>query len=79
MMYVAPLVFVLSITVGKEAHDDYQRRQGDSIANSTRYQIVDWSSNSPLRSSNSHHSSTVHNITSNGGTGGEPIPSSTIL
>ncbi|KNE99199.1 hypothetical protein PSTG_07507 [Puccinia striiformis f. sp. tritici PST-78] len=79
MTYVAPLVFVLLITIGKEAFDDYQRRQRDSIANSTRYQIVDWSSNSPLRSSNSHHSSTVHNITSSGGTGGEPIPSSTIL
>ncbi|KNZ60393.1 phospholipid-translocating ATPase [Puccinia sorghi] len=75
MTYVAPLAFVLLITIGKEAHDDYLRRQRDSIANSSRYQILDWSSKSfaiPL--SNSHHSSTVHS-TSNA----DPPPSSTIL
>ncbi|WAQ89635.1 hypothetical protein PtA15_11A325 [Puccinia triticina] len=75
MTYVAPLAFVLVITIGKEAHDDYLRRQRDSIANSTRYQILDWSSSNhsanPL--SNSHHASTVSQIQ------GETIPSTTLL
>ncbi|EFP84901.2 phospholipid-translocating ATPase [Puccinia graminis f. sp. tritici CRL 75-36-700-3] len=61
MTYVAPLGFVLMITIGKEAHDDYLRRQRDSIANSSRYQILDWSSkptaHNPL--SNSHHHSSA--------------------
>lgn len=61
MTYVAPLAFVLVITIGKEAYDDYLRYQRDSIANSTRYQILDWSSRSSASSAspNSHHSSTV--------------------
>ncbi|KAI8447164.1 phospholipid-translocating ATPase [Phakopsora pachyrhizi] len=68
MTYVAPLAFVLLITIGKEAHDDYQRRQRDSIANSTRYQIIDWSSKSSIATSaffsNSHHASTINNFNS---------------
>lgn len=74
MTYVAPLAFVLLITIGKEAHDDYLRRQRDSIANSTRYQILDWSSKSfaiPL--SNSHHTFNINSASP------EPLPTSTIL
>lgn len=35
--YVAPLAFVLAVTMGKEAYDDYCRYQRDQEANSTRY------------------------------------------
>lgn len=39
--YIAPLAFVLAITIGKEAYDDYQRYLRDVAANSTRYKILD--------------------------------------
>lgn len=38
--YVVPLVFVLSITMGKEAMDDIQRRRRDKEQNSQLYTIV---------------------------------------
>ncbi|WWD06056.1 hypothetical protein V865_004141 [Kwoniella europaea PYCC6329] len=38
--YVAPLAFVLAITMGKEAYDDYQRYLRDREANSTRYLVL---------------------------------------
>lgn len=40
MTYVAPLAFVLAVTMGKEAYDDYSRHQRDSEANSTRYLLL---------------------------------------
>lgn len=40
MTYVGPLVFVLAITMGKEAYDDYQRYLRDHEANSTRYLVL---------------------------------------
>lgn len=40
MTYVAPLAFVLAITMGKEAYDDYCRYKRDREANSTRYLVV---------------------------------------
>jgi magnesium-transporting ATPase (P-type) len=49
--YIAPLAFVLLITIGKEAYDDYQRYLRDVAANSTRYKILDRTGLS-LRSSN---------------------------
>ena len=39
--YVAPLAFVLLVTMAKEAFDDYQRWLRDGEANSTRYLILD--------------------------------------
>jgi phospholipid-translocating ATPase len=53
------------ITIGKEAHDDYLRRQRDSIANSSRYQILDWSSKPTAQKplSNSHHHSSAPTTT----------------
>ncbi|KIJ34965.1 hypothetical protein M422DRAFT_181491 [Sphaerobolus stellatus SS14] len=39
--YFGPLVFVLTVTMGKEAHDDYKRYQRDQEANSTKYIILD--------------------------------------
>ncbi|KAK4684635.1 phospholipid-translocating ATPase, partial [Tremellales sp. Uapishka_1] len=38
--YVAPLAFVLAITMGKEAYDDYCRYLRDREANSTRYLLL---------------------------------------
>ncbi|KAL5520334.1 hypothetical protein ACEPAG_9548 [Sanghuangporus baumii] len=42
--YIAPLVFVLTVTMGKEAYDDYKRYQRDKEANSARYLILEPSS-----------------------------------
>ena len=39
--YVAPLAFVLCVTIGKEAYDDYKRYLRDREANSARYLILD--------------------------------------
>lgn len=39
--YIAPLAFVLSVTMGKEAYDDYQRHLRDKEANSFRYLVLD--------------------------------------
>ncbi|KAF5366799.1 hypothetical protein D9758_006435 [Tetrapyrgos nigripes] len=39
--YVAPLVFVICVTMGKEAYDDYKRHLRDKEANSQRYLVLD--------------------------------------
>ncbi|KAH7882069.1 hypothetical protein F5I97DRAFT_1989102 [Phlebopus sp. FC_14] len=52
--YVAPLAFVLCVTMGKEAYDDYKRNLRDREANSQKYLIL--VSPSPT----SHHSSSPH-------------------
>jgi len=36
--YVAPLVFVLLITLGKEANDDFQRYRKDKELNNKKYE-----------------------------------------
>ncbi|KAH6912103.1 protein transporter [Coprinopsis sp. MPI-PUGE-AT-0042] len=41
MTYIAPLAFVLSVTIGKKAYDDYKRNQRDKEANSQRYLILE--------------------------------------
>ena len=41
--YVAPLAFVLMITMGKEAYDDIERRRRDNEANSERYTVLQFS------------------------------------
>lgn len=38
--YVAPLAFVLIITMGKEAYDDIERRRRDNEANSEEYTVL---------------------------------------
>ncbi|KAH8177348.1 haloacid dehalogenase-like hydrolase domain-containing protein [Sarocladium implicatum] len=40
MTYVAPLAFVLCITMGKEAWDDIERRRRDTEANSEEYKVL---------------------------------------
>lgn len=44
MTYVAPLAFVLSVTMGKEAYDDYKRFLRDREANSQKYLVLDYAS-----------------------------------
>ncbi|KZP33190.1 phospholipid-translocating P-type ATPase [Athelia psychrophila] len=39
--YIAPLAFVLFVTMGKEAYDDYKRHLRDREANSMKYAILD--------------------------------------
>ncbi|KAM0434104.1 hypothetical protein ACHAPT_004049 [Fusarium lateritium] len=53
LTYIAPLAFVLCITMGKEAFDDIARRRRDTEANSEEYNIIVFqdseSTQSPLR------------------------------
>lgn len=42
--YITPLAFVLCVTIGKEAYDDYKRNLRDHEANSQRYLVLDPSS-----------------------------------
>ncbi|KIP06661.1 hypothetical protein PHLGIDRAFT_106736 [Phlebiopsis gigantea 11061_1 CR5-6] len=42
--YIAPLAFVLCVTIGKEAYDDYKRHLRDREANSQRYLVLEPSS-----------------------------------
>lgn len=39
--YIAPLAFVLFVTMGKEAYDDYKRNLRDGEANSQKYLILE--------------------------------------
>ncbi|KAI0139354.1 phospholipid-translocating P-type ATPase [Xylariaceae sp. FL1272] len=41
--YIAPLAFVLVITMGKEAYDDVERRRRDNEANSEKYTVLHFS------------------------------------
>ncbi|TFK69129.1 phospholipid-translocating P-type ATPase [Pluteus cervinus] len=41
LTYIAPLAFVLCVTMGKEAYDDYKRYQRDKEANSQKYLILE--------------------------------------
>ena len=38
--YVAPLVFVLVVTMIKEAYDDYKRYRQDKLLNQTIYAVL---------------------------------------
>lgn len=40
LTYIAPLAFVLCITMGKEAWDDIERRRRDTEANSEEYKVL---------------------------------------
>ena len=39
LTYITPLAFVLFVTMGKEAYDDYKRHLRDREANSRRYLV----------------------------------------
>ena len=68
--YIAPLAFVLMITLGKEAYDDIERRRRDNEANSEEYTVLQFNdpdtsfgtsrSSKRLKSSNSRKGSKRH-------------------
>ncbi|BGP19964.1 Putative aminophospholipid-translocase [Rhodosporidiobolus nylandii] len=58
--YIVPLAFVLLVTIGKEAFDDYKRYLRDRSANSTLYSLL---SPPPPSTGNSHHASTIPSST----------------
>jgi phospholipid-translocating ATPase len=39
--FLAPLVFVLLLTMAKEGYDDYQRAQRDKVLNRKLYKRID--------------------------------------
>jgi len=47
--YIAPLMLVLSVTIGKEAFDDYKRYQRDRESNSSPYTVLGPLSSSIMR------------------------------
>ncbi|KAI1283684.1 phospholipid-translocating P-type ATPase [Xylaria sp. FL0933] len=61
--YIAPLAFVLVITMGKEAYDDIERRRRDNEANSEAYTVLSLGgltqSSAHRRSANRHMSSSL--------------------
>ncbi|KAH8077072.1 aminophospholipid-transporting P-type ATPase [Cristinia sonorae] len=57
--YIAPLAFVLCVTIGKEAYDDYKRNLRDREANSQRYLVLEPSSYDPSAPSGVPHTRSV--------------------
>ncbi|KIY46035.1 phospholipid-translocating P-type ATPase [Fistulina hepatica ATCC 64428] len=51
MTYIAPLAFVLAVTMGKEAYDDYQRYLRDREANASRYLVLQSREDDPTSAS----------------------------
>ncbi|KAI0874152.1 phospholipid-translocating P-type ATPase [Hypoxylon argillaceum] len=58
--YIAPLAFVLVITMGKEAYDDIERRRRDNEANSEAYTVLNFS-DADRNSANNIISSSLRN------------------
>jgi len=57
--YIAPLSFVLCVTIGKEAMDDYERHKRDVESNSSPYAVLGQGpSSTPDQSRSAHHTST---------------------
>ncbi|GAA5858648.1 hypothetical protein JCM8547_001405 [Rhodosporidiobolus lusitaniae] len=59
--YIVPLAFVLAVTIGKEAFDDYKRYLRDRSANSSLYSLL---VPPPSSTPNSHHSSSSSSTSS---------------
>ena len=59
MTYVAPLAFVLFVTMGKEAFDDYKRNLRDREANSMKYLILEPPSHGRTDLDNGPHTRSV--------------------
>ncbi|GAA5888836.1 hypothetical protein JCM5296_005010 [Sporobolomyces johnsonii] len=57
--YVVPLAFVLAVTIGKEAYDDYKRYLRDRSANSTLYSLLVPRSSTLPSHPHSHHASST--------------------
>ncbi|GAA5987421.1 hypothetical protein JCM5350_002754 [Sporobolomyces pararoseus] len=77
--YVVPLAFVLAVTIGKEAFDDYKRYLRDKSANSTLYSLLDISrAPSSLSAPHSHHVSSTPDLPSSHPAPLKPTPSSNL-
>ncbi|GAA5902963.1 aminophospholipid-translocating P4-type ATPase NEO1 [Sporobolomyces salmoneus] len=77
--YVVPLAFVLAVTIGKEAFDDYKRYLRDKSANSTLYNLLDISrAPSSLSAPHSHHVSSTPDHPSSQSAPLKPTPSSNL-
>jgi phospholipid-translocating ATPase len=59
LTYIAPLAFVLFVTMGKEAYDDYKRHLRDREANSQKYLILTSHPSSKLATSVSSSTDTA--------------------
>lgn len=59
MTYIAPLAFVLFVTMGKEAFDDYKRNLRDREANSMKYLILEPPSHGRTGLDNGPHTRSV--------------------
>ncbi|KAJ3530672.1 hypothetical protein NM688_g7676 [Phlebia brevispora] len=57
--YIAPLAFVLCVTIGKEAYDDYKRHLRDQEANSQKYLVLDSTSYASPNPDNGPHTRSV--------------------
>lgn len=57
--YIAPLAFVLCVTIGKEAYDDYKRNLRDREANSQKYLVLEPSSYSVSEPEGGPHTRSV--------------------
>ncbi len=55
--YIVPLAFVLSVTIGKEAFDDYKRYLRDQAANSSLYGVLSALASTAV--AHSHHAQTL--------------------
>ncbi|KAJ3835493.1 protein transporter [Lentinula raphanica] len=75
--YIAPLAFVLSITIGKEAYDDYKRNLRDREANGQKYLVVDPPSPQSSTSTSSLPFNTTSQIPTHLST--RAVPSSSLL
>lgn len=72
--YIAPLTFVLSITIGKEAFDDYERYKRDHESNSSPYTVIG-SATSHLMQERVQHSLFPDLTVSNGSAISVKVPS----
>lgn len=57
--YIVPLVFVLAITLGKEAHDDIARRRRDKEANSELYEVLSFAPGTKRKNAGDHLDDTL--------------------
>lgn len=77
--YVVPLAFVLAVTIGKEAFDDYKRFLRDKSANSSLYSLLDISrAPASLSAPHSHHVSSTPDLASAHTAPLKPTPSSNL-
>ncbi|WFD36197.1 P-type phospholipid transporter [Malassezia cuniculi] len=73
--YIAPLSFVLCVTIGKEAIDDYERYKRDRESNSSPYTVIG-SASSPIMQARAQHASTNTATVTHGSSISVQVPSS---